>query len=203
MKRKFRDLIKLSNSMLKEYQERILEYTKDVDPKYVWSESIVFYNKCRIPECISRSGKSKKEFYEWLVRKSENIHVEYEKIVTKLEDLKNKVYSHRNSFYDFVTNFVSGFVTLRKISNNEKTYLFAENIQTIVGGEQYVLNGISTKYAGTTSVEIDPRVYIISKMTDIEFEEEYFPSRIRNCGITSEVELGKYGVELNEFFYKH
>lgn len=206
MRKKFKDLIELSNSELENYRKQILEYTKYVDPMYVITLANTLDYKFHMSEDgvrweLKYIQKSSKKMYEKLIKKSAEMPVKYNKIIVELDDLKNKVDSHRREFYEFVSFFASGFVTLRKISNNSKEYLFVENLQ-VLGEDRYALNGISTDQAGTISIEIDPRVYIVSKMTRTEFDEEYFPARIRRCGITNESELVKYGAELTELFEK-
>jgi len=211
MKKKIEDFIELLNRTVSRYVKDIDEYAAFVDPEYVYSLSRTFYFTHLIDENdidfeIRYFWKSNKEVLEELENKSQETAVKYNKIIVELDDLKNKVYSHRNEFCNFLCGFVDGYVTLRRIRDNSKRYMFVKSCQIVNNEnseyEKCVFNGITSEMKETTSIDVDPRVYILSHMTEKEFNDGYFPGRIRNCGLTNEIELCRYAVDLNEHFLK-
>ena len=203
MKKNFiKELNSCNDTNLKRIQ-KIHEYSKFVDPIHVNFVAFDFRN-AYIMNVFELSFESKNDILEKIEFNKRDSEKKFNEIIVELDDLKNKVDSHYNGFCDFISGFVDGYVTLRKICDNSKIYMFVKNCQISYdeesGYNKCTFNGITAEQGGTTSIEADPRVYILSKMTEDEFNHNYFPARIRLCGLTSEVELSRYAVDLNEHF---
>lgn len=202
MKRKTLEaLIDSLNNTIDGYEKKIREYSEFVDPFYVQQQAVII-NNYRVSMYDYDVGlSSKKELAKEVERNAEQSSRSFQRIIVRLDDLKNKVDSHKDEFMNFMDHFTGGFISLRSICNNITTFMF---VKGVVQKEcSFDLYGIDARYNEPIQFTISPLSHIVSRMTRYEYEEYYYPSRIEHCGISNEVELDKYAIELTEMFEKY
>ena len=129
------------------------------------------------------------------------------KLEAILEYKQAKVDGNEEPFKNFWAHFNGGFITLKDIYNDDCKILMyvvkAAKDKSLLntGTVAYILTGVRSTGVIPENLTVDSMQYSVSWMTQEEFENEYFPARIENSGISNEIELSNYAKNLKDFYH--
>lgn len=208
MKKKLEYAIDNFNDYVNFYKKNLIQWANDIDPTYVYFRSRTFCSSWVLSQLdvefdIDYGGKTTKKVLQEIEDRYVKCVESYEKIVNDFKLLKEKIEKNSPEFYGVIHKIFSDekpvFITLTKLTDNISIYMYAQDInETEIG--HFRANGVMSNVKEVTSFDFDAKTWAIKLMTDNEFNKNYLPDRLSSCGITNEMELSKYCIELNEYY---